>query len=93
MKTVYFDCPRKNLVLGIVIDSFEDMTVKRLGQFAECDAERYIKIILEQDGITVCQTLVKFELGNKDILTDVRILMENDFADMQKIKSSLNASR
>ena len=90
MKTVYFECSRKGKVLAIIINDANEMIAENFAQFIDCESDRYIKVILEQDNITVCQTLIKFELDNDAILTDSRNLLINDMIDVRKIKTLLN---
>ena len=86
MKTVYFDCHRKGKVLAIIFDKAEDITAENLKQFMDCESDRYIKIILEQDGMMACQTAIVFELDNEKIMENRRKLVENDLKDIREIK-------
>jgi hypothetical protein len=86
MKPIYFDCPRKGKVLAIIFTNPNDITANNLKQFMDYDVDRYIKIILKQDGMMVSENAIHFELDNELIISKRRELLWKDMEDMIKVR-------
>lgn len=86
MKKLYFNCEKKGKVLALVFNDAKDINSENLKHLIGCDSDRYIKIILAKDGLMACQTAIKFELDNEQIVSNRAKLVENDLIDLRKIR-------
>lgn len=88
IKSSYFQCEKKGKVLVLCFADAEEITVQNLIPFLNCEADRYVKLVLESDGEKVSVNMVKNELDNKDIIKFSKEWLLNDLNDYLAIKNA-----
>lgn len=89
MKELYFDCPKKGKVLTLIFDNFEEIAAENLKHLIDSRADRYVRILVKIEDITVYSMMLKFEMGNQSIIDDVVGILRNDFNDLIAISKQI----